>query len=461
MPHVPLIGRLSFTEYFAVALGFTFVAFEALIHTITLLLPKVVINWFYRRSRALFYDVGGQVKEKTEEKRASDRVLNAKDFGELCAIYGYTHEEHVVLTKDGYLLGLHRLPSKQGEKKSNPGTSTGKPVVYLHHGLLMNSEVWVCLTDRERALPFVLVEQGYDVWFGNNRGNKYSKKSIHHGPNSAKFWDYSIDDFAWHDIPDSIEYILDVTRSPKLSYIGFSQGTAQAFAALSIHPQLNLKVNVFIALAPAMSPAGLAAPIVDGLMKASPTLLFLFFGRKSILSSATMWQSIIYPPIFAQVIDKSLIWLFNWHSKNISTNQKIAAYAHLYSFASVKSVVHWFQIMRNAAFQMYDDDVMPPVTRTSVSSYRPARFPTRNIVTPIVLLYGDCDSLVDIDTMLAQLPEHTMAKRLHTYEHLDILWGKNVDRDVIPEVIDALKKHQEDKAVKADGADSMGNGHVI
>ena len=79
----------------------------------------------------------------------------------------------------------------------------------------------------------------------------------------------SIDDFAWHDIPDSITYILQVAKAEKLSYIGFSQGTAQAFAALSIHPQLNEKVNVFIALAPAMSPAGLAAPIVDGLMKSS------------------------------------------------------------------------------------------------------------------------------------------------------------------------------------------------
>ena len=79
----------------------------------------------------------------------------------------------------------------------------------------------------------------------------------------------SIDDFAWHDIPDSINHILRVTKSDKLSYIGFSQGTAQAFAALSIHPELNEKVSVFIALAPAMSPPGLAAPIVDALMKAS------------------------------------------------------------------------------------------------------------------------------------------------------------------------------------------------
>lgn len=315
------------------------------------------------------------------------------------------------------------------------------------------------------------------------RGNKYSKKSIHHGPNSLKFWDFrfdlivhaissfsskvhSIDDFAWHDIPDSIKYILDITKAPTLSYIGFSQGSAQAFAALSIHPQLNDRVNVFIALAPAMSPAGLSAAVVDGLMKASyvkhrshnmsltnlfrPTLMFLFFGRKSILSSATMWQSILYPPIFAKVIDSSLRWLFDWHSLNITTHQKIAAYAHLYSFASVKSVVHWFQIMRNSAFQMYDDDVISPVIRTSISSYRPARFPTRNIVTPIVLMYGDRDSLVDIDVMLKQLPAHTVAKRLHGYEHLDILWGKDVDTEVIPGVIEALKKYCENK-------ESLGN----
>lgn len=82
-----------------------------------------------------------------------------------------------------------------------------------------------------------------------------------------------MDEFAWHDIPDSIEYILDITKEPSLGYIGFSQGTAQAFAALSIHPQLNQKVNVFIALAPAMSPAGLSAPVVDGLMKSSYVLL--------------------------------------------------------------------------------------------------------------------------------------------------------------------------------------------
>ncbi|KAL4249259.1 AB hydrolase superfamily protein [Abortiporus biennis] len=449
MARLPFLGRLRRREYSAIFLGAVFVTFETLLSFIIAFLPKAVIEWFYDRSRSLFDGIFGHPSLQecdAEEVHLADRIRRAQDFEKLCDIFGYSFEEHVVLTKDGYLLGLHRICNRRGETVNSAGRSTGKPVVYLHHGLLMNSEVWVCLTEAQRSIPFVLVELGYDVWMGNNRGNKYSKKSIFHDPNSSKFWDYSIDNFAWNDIPDSIEYILDLTGEESVSYIGFSQGSAQAFAALSIHPQLNQRVNVFIALAPAMRPAGLAAPIVDGLMKASPTLLFLLFGRKIILSSAATWQAILYPPIFCSIINSSMRWLFNWHSFNIPETQKLAAYSHLYSFASTKSVVHWFQIMRNGRFVMYDDDVQKlkvggGLRSTGVTSYAPARFPTRNITSPIVLLYGDCDSLVDISQMLHELPRHTVATRLRGYEHLDILWGGNVHRDVIPHVIDALKKH--------------------
>lgn len=268
MPKVPVLGRLKSREYVAILLGAVFVVIEALLTFIIAFLPKAIIQWCYDKSRSVFHVIIPPVP-KSEELRLAERIRRAPDFEALCAIFGYSFEEHVVLTKDGYLLGLHRICHKKGEEPQ-PGTCrTGKPVVYLHHGLLMNSEVWVCLTSAERSIPFVLVELGYDVWLGNNRGNKYSKKSIYHDPNSTKFWDFSMDNFAWNDIPDSIEYVLEVTQEPSLSYVGFSQGTAQAFAALSIHPQLNRRVNVFIALAPAMSPSGLAAPIVDGLMKAS------------------------------------------------------------------------------------------------------------------------------------------------------------------------------------------------
>ncbi|KAL8841205.1 MAG: hypothetical protein Q9170_000994 [Blastenia crenularia] len=272
-----------------------------------------------------------------------------------------------------------------------------------------------------------------------------------------------MDQFAFHDIPDSIDYILATTSQPSLSYVGFSQGTAQAFAALSIHPTLNDKLDVFIALAPAMSPAGLHNGVVDALIKASPDVLFLAFGRRSILSSATMWQSILYPPIFVRLIDMSLSFLFNWTSKNISVHQKLAAYPHLYSFTSTKSVVHWFQIIRNKCFQMYDDDMPAPLSvGASERYYKVAKFPTRNIKTPIVLVYGGSDSLVDIDVMLKELPKHTVAKEIPHFEHLDFLWAEHVEKLVFPQVFHALeayagRDHGQQKLLTGE---YLGNGHI-
>ena len=251
-----------------------------------------------------------------------------------------------------------------------------------------------------------------------------------------------MDQFAFHDIPDSIDYILETTSQPSLSYIGFSQGTAQAFATLSIHPTLNEKVDVFIALAPAMSPAGLSNGVVNALIKTSPEVIFLAFGRRSILSSATMWQALLYPPIFVRIIDMSLSLLFGWSAKNISTHQKLAAYPHLYSFTSTKSVVHWFQIIRNKSFQMYDDELQAPLSLgASNRYYKAAKFPTRNIKTPIVLVYGGSDNLVDIKVMLKELPRHTVAKEIPHFEHLDFLWAQDVDTLVFPYVFAALEEY--------------------
>ncbi|KAK0279098.1 cholesterol esterase [Friedmanniomyces endolithicus] len=453
MAPIPLIGPSKLTEYLSLTLSFTLLFLENIVRSITLLLPTPIIRFCYRSSRTLFNALSSPLSRKARNKKksVSSPIAHAQDFVELCNLFGYYAEEHIVQTGDGYLLGLHRLGWKKGEEdvpvNAGPHT-TQKKVVYLHHGLLMNSEVWVCLTEAQRCLPFVLVEQGYDVWLGNNRGNKYSKKSLHHSPTDTAFWNFSMDQFAFHDIPDSIAYILSTTSQASLSYIGFSQGTAQAFATLSIHPTLNAKIDVFVALAPAMAPPGLASGIVASLVKSNPSILFLAFGRRAILGSATMWQALLYPALFAWFIDKCLLYLFNWRTHNITPHQKLAAYPHLYSFTSTKSVVHWFQIIRHGTFQMYDDDEVMTATNpfallggNGSQYYKVAKFPTRNIKTPIVLVYGGSDSLVDIERMLKELPRHTVARKIQKYEHLDLLWAADVDELVFPHVLEALEQY--------------------
>ena len=45
--------------------------------------------------------------------------------------------------------------------------------------------------------------------------------------------------------------------------------------------------------------------------------------------------------------------------------------------------------------------------------------------------------------MLAQLPHHTVAKKIENHEHLDLLWGKDVDKLVFPHIFEFLKTYAE------------------
>ena len=91
-------------------------------------------------------------------------IRYANNFSQICSIFNYLSEEHFLITPDGYHLLLHRiLPSTPSK------TTKKKPVVLIQHGLLTNSEFLIALTDAHRAIPFVLVDNGYDVWLGNNR----------------------------------------------------------------------------------------------------------------------------------------------------------------------------------------------------------------------------------------------------------------------------------------------------
>ena len=162
-----MLTLVSRSEYLALVISFIVVILEALIRVITLLLPNTFVQFCYNRSKDLFHYFSPRKNYQTRPKKRSAPIAEAYDFTDLCALYGYYAEEHVVQTRDGYLLGLHRLGWKQGEEgaRVNAGeNSMQKKVVYLHHGLLMNSEVWVCITEKERCLPFALVERGYDVW---------------------------------------------------------------------------------------------------------------------------------------------------------------------------------------------------------------------------------------------------------------------------------------------------------
>lgn len=96
-----------------------------------------------------------------------------------------------VETEDGYLLTLFRIP--YGIKNNNSDVKD-KPVAFLMHGLLLSAEDWIVLGP-EKSLGFILADEGYDVWFGNARGNIHSRKHVKYNPTwNGNFWNFR---FVW------------------------------------------------------------------------------------------------------------------------------------------------------------------------------------------------------------------------------------------------------------------------
>lgn len=376
--------------------------------------------------------------------RLVKEVVLANDILDIALAHGFDVQEHLVRTKDGYLLTVHRIICK----KSAPYNSkVKKPVVYFHHGLLTNSELFLLGQTSEKCLPFLLVERGYDVWLGNNRGNKYSRKHITLSSRSAKFWDFSLDEYAIFDIPDTINYILDLTTQPKLTYIGFSQGSSQAFAAFSINPQIRDKIQLFVGLSPAMIPRSLSHPIAKFLVTCPPELLYFIFGTRAILPSVVFWQRLFGPINYIKVVDWSLVYLFNWKSNHISVEQKQVGYTHMFSPSSVKSVAHWFQIIHNRRFQMFQEDasrIYSSVPSLHSKLHRCAPFPVQVIENmPMMLLYGDQDILIDMDSTLQNLERNTndlTLVELPGYEHMDTLWADNVVEEVFKPILEKIEE---------------------
>lgn len=125
--------------------------------------------------------------------------------------YKYPVETHFVVTKDDYILRLHRIP----QRNQHP--------VLIVHGLGDSSGSAVMLGPNI-SLSYYLYDLGYDVWLANTRGNRYSRNHTKLNPNTDEdYWEFSWHQVGIYDLPATIDYVLQETAKSKLTYIGHSQ----------------------------------------------------------------------------------------------------------------------------------------------------------------------------------------------------------------------------------------------
>eukprot|EP00045_Choanoeca_perplexa_P005988 m.50183 g.50183 ORF g.50183 m.50183 type:complete len:442 (+) comp13399_c0_seq1:228-1553(+) len=425
------LSTIGLPGIFRLAFAFGVMILEFAIRMLLMITPTFVLKLI----DALVESVRSRQRQKPHTHLSPGVEEYDMDVAELIELYGYTWEQHVCQTQDGFSLVLYRV--KPNRKMTSVSS---KPVVLLQHGLMQCCEVYVTTA---HGLAFQLVDQGYDVWLSNSRGNKYSCKHANLKPIDAKFWDWSLDELAGYDIPATIQYILDQTKQTKLNYVAFSQGTALGFACFSTRPEVAEKVSLFIALSPAAKAKGLSVGMLQTFVHLAPQSLYLFFGVRALMPWVHVWRSALSREMFAKLIDGALGILFDWRTEQMGDlERKSKLYAHLFSLTSVKIVVHWFQIVACNRFQQFDEQMD---FSTRYRAMLPASYEIGQVPCPMAVVYGSADALTDIPWLLKQLPTGTKTFCVDNYEHLDTIWAEDAKEKVFPligEMLESVSKKQ-------------------
>lgn len=367
--------------------------------------------------------------------------MNMCLLGEECSV---KIESHEAATPDGYFLTLHRLTvsaggaSIAGKLRNLQSTSnelkaiiksTYSPVLIIH-GLLQDSESFLCgYTDG--SLASMLTHAGYDVWLGNNRGTKYSSRHANFSTKSSEFWNFSLDELSQYDVPTLIHYILATTGHKKLCVVGFSQGSAQVFGALSMDRTLCDKINIFIALSSPIRPIGISNKYFEALAKWDPFLPSYLYGNAEMFSNVPRIQSILNPTIFSTAACIFVWVMFGWKCKNLNPKQRPHLFKHSFSPSSVKCIIQWFQMIKLKCLGKFiPRDGKQMGDEYSEQQY--TRYDYSHISTPIASIAGEIDGFIDPHAIPELVPNCVFSHVEPDYEHLDIIWADDAKEKIFP-----------------------------
>ncbi|CAG2104946.1 unnamed protein product [Medioppia subpectinata] len=369
-----------------------------------------------------------------------------RDAVEIITSRGFKAETHYVITKDGYILGIHRIINPELSQFNK----TLKPVL-LQHGLLGSSTDWLInspflnastdkLTDNEgrvgNNLGFVLSQLGYDVWLSNSRGNIYSTNHTQLKTGEKKFWRFTFDEMSAYDLPAIIQYILKTTNQSSIGYIGHSQGTAIMFALLSSKPEYSQIINPFIALAPIAYVAGIKSPI-RYFTEFSSALRFI--GGEFLPSDKLMTHlAEEFCDNEVKFICANLLYLFSGYDRDQLNMTRLGVYfTHTPSGTSSWNIAHFAQLVKSKTFSKFDfgrTDNQIIYGQKTPPEYRLEAITS----TKIALIYSANDWLADIDDVIQlkqQLKVPLLSEYMVPYKkwcHTDYIFGLDAGLYVYP-----------------------------
>ncbi|XP_054428432.1 lipase member J-like [Pteronotus mesoamericanus] len=313
------------------------------------------------------------------------------NISQIISYWGYPDEEYDIVTEDGYILGLYRIPYG---KTKNDNSSGQRLVVYLQHGLLTSASSWISNLPNN-SLGFILADAGYDVWMGNSRGTTWSRRHLYLKTNSKEFWAFSFDEMAKYDLPASIDFIVKQTGQKEIFYVGHSQGTTIGFITFSTIPKIAERIKVFFALAPVFSIKYLKSPLIK---------------------MAYKWKSMI----------KSRMDIYMSHNP---------------AGTSVQNILHWSQLFNSTYLKAFDWG-SPILNLVHFNQTTAPLYNVTNMNVSTATWNGENDLLADpedVNILLSKIRNHIYHKTISYYSHIDFLFGLDVYHQVYREIIGIIQ----------------------
>uniref|UniRef100_A0A8C4TXE3 Lipase n=1 Tax=Falco tinnunculus TaxID=100819 RepID=A0A8C4TXE3_FALTI len=336
---------------------------------------------------------------------------------------GYLSEEYEVLTRDGYYVTLNRIP----HGRENPRNR----VVFLQHGLLGEGSHWV-ENLANNSLGFILADSGYDVWLGNSRGTRWSRRHQHLSADQVEFWDFSFHEMAMYDLPAMIQFVLQKTGQKQIYYVGHSQGCTIAFIAFSSMPELAQKIKMFFALAPVVTLKHAKSPI----MKIS----FLLDRRFKMFLPQLCRHPLLHKPC------ANLFFLLGgYNEKNLNMTRLDVYTSHYPDGTSVKTLMHWGQV-GSLKHRCFTPGLVPSLSLSPVSLQEtPPLYRLEEMPVPTAVWSGGEDWTADWRDVLLLLPRIT---RIVTYSHIpdwnhwDFIWGLDAPGRLYSSILELMERSQ-------------------
>ncbi|XP_027452121.1 lipase member N isoform X1 [Zalophus californianus] len=371
------------------------------------------------------------------EKEANPEVW--MNISEIITYNGYPSEEYEVITQDGYILSVNRIPHGRKDARS-PGP---RPVVYMQHALFADNASWL-ENFANGSLGFLLADAGYDVWMGNSRGNTWSRRHTTLSVTEEKFWAFSFDEMAKYDLPCVIDFIVKKTGQEKLYFIGHSLGTTIGFVAFSTMPELAQRIKMNFALGPVVSfkyPTG----IVTSFFLLPKSVIKGIFGTKGIFLKTGREPSL-------KLCNNKILWVIcselmslwaGYNKKNMNTSRMDVYMSHAPTGSSMQNILHIKQLYRSDEFRAYDWGSEAENMRHYNQS-RPPLYDLTTMKVPTAIWAGGHDVLVtlrDVARVIPQIGNLQYFDLLPDWNHFDFIWGMDAPQRMYSKIIALMKSY--------------------